>query len=464
MHSQSSDSSVVLQGPRSRQKAVLREQYEVLRDIGFGAFGKIKLARHCLTGSEVIIKVLRKKGQNLLVLSEPEIMRSLEHPNVIQLLQVAETDRNIYMVMEHTGGGRLLDHVSQGGMQEEEARRIFRQVVSAVSYCHDKGIVHRNLKPENIMVDARSHARLTDFGFSARFTPGQKLLQFWGTLSHFAPEILLGKAYEGPPVDIWSLGVILHYMLTGRYPYFGYTAKEMLTQIILATYRNTPGISLAARMLIQGMLTLDPQKRPTAKQILQHPWMTKGKQDLPQDYCEPIPIRPDPEILTTMFDMGFDLRKTWVSLAKRKFNAAMGTYLLLQHQKSQGAGCMFQGKPVLPRVKPRPRPVDLSHSPVLPKRSPSEPALSTFPLPCEPQLPEGSTQAGQKHIRSASEPALHLHLQPAGASTPDAGPQLDSGQPQAHRRLLRWVVRRIANCVRVLCCCSPGVSNKLAPM
>ncbi|XP_077891761.1 sperm motility kinase 2B-like [Ictidomys tridecemlineatus] len=464
MHSQSRESSVMLQGPRSHQKAVLREQYEVLRDIGFGGFGKIKLARHRLTGSEVIIKVLRKKGQNLLVLSELEMMRSLEHPNVIQLLQVAETNRNIYMVMEHTGGGRLLDHVPQGGMQEEEARSLFRQVVSAVSYCHDKGIVHRDLKPENIMVDARSHARLIDFGFSARFTPGQKLRQFWGTLSYFAPEIILRQAYEGPPVDIWSLGVILHYMLTRRYPFGGNTSKEMLSQIKQATYRDPPYVSLAARMLIHQMLTLDPQKRPTAKQILQHPWMTKGKQDLPQDYSEPIPFRPDPEILTTMFDMGYDLRKTWVSLAKRKFNAVMATYLLLQHQKSQGAGCMFQGKPVLPRVKPRPRPVDLSHSPVLPKRSPSEPALSTFPLPCEPQLPEGSTQAGQKHIRSASEPALHLHLQPAGASTPDAGPQLDSGQPQAHRRrLLRWV-DRIATYVRKLCCCSPGVSNKLAPM
>ncbi|VTJ89319.1 Hypothetical predicted protein, partial [Marmota monax] len=158
-------------GPRSCQKAVLRDQYEVLRDIGFGGFGKIKLARHRLTGVEVAIKVLRKKRQNFLVLSEPEMMRSLEHPNVTQLLQVAETHRNIYMVMEHAGGGLLLDHVPQGGMQEEEARRLFLQVVSAVSYCHHKDIMHRDLKPENIMVDARSHARLIDFGFSARFTP-----------------------------------------------------------------------------------------------------------------------------------------------------------------------------------------------------------------------------------------------------------------------------------------------------
>ncbi|XP_071463523.1 sperm motility kinase 2B-like [Marmota flaviventris] len=314
------------------------------------------------------------------------------------------------------------------------------------------------------MVDARSHARLMDFGFSARFTPGQRLCQFWGTLSYFAPEIILRKEYEGPQVDFWSLGVILHFMLTGRCPFGGNTSKEMLSQITLATYRDPPRVSLAARMLIRQMLTLDPQKRPTAKQILQHPWLTQGKHDLPHDYSKPIPIRPDPEILTTMFDMGYDLCKTWVSLAKRKFNAAMATYLLLQHQKSQGAGCMFQGKPVPPRVKPRPHPVDLSHSPVLPKRSPSEPALSTFPLPCEPHLPDGARQAGQKHIRSASEPALHLHLQPAGASIPDVGPQLDSGQPQAHRRLLRWVDRRIATCVRELCCCTPGVSNKLAPM
>ncbi|RWS18449.1 sperm motility kinase 2B-like protein [Leptotrombidium deliense] len=95
-------------------------------------------------------------------------------------------------------------------MQEEQARRVFRQIVCAVGYCHDQGVVHRDLKPQNILVDARGHVKLIDFGFSSRFTAGQKLTNFWGTPAYLAPEVVLWQAYEGPPADIWSLGEPAH--------------------------------------------------------------------------------------------------------------------------------------------------------------------------------------------------------------------------------------------------------------
>nr|XP_026267989.1 sperm motility kinase 2B-like [Urocitellus parryii] len=274
----------MFQGPSSCKKAVLRDQHEVLRDIGHGGFGQIKLAHHWPMGAEVAVKVLPKTVQNLPVLSEPDMMRSLEHPNVIQLFQVVDTHRNIYMVMEHAGLGQLLDHVPQHDMQEKEACRLFQQIVCAMGYCHDKGIMHHDLKPENIILDARGHIKLIHFGFSTTVTPGQKLHKFWGTLSHFAPEIILRQAYEGPPVDIWSLGVILYFMLTGRCPFMGPTAKEVLRQIVLGTYHIPPCVSVAAQILTCQILTLDPRKRPTAKQILQHPWLIQGEQYLPHDY------------------------------------------------------------------------------------------------------------------------------------------------------------------------------------
>nr|XP_040131777.1 sperm motility kinase 2A-like [Ictidomys tridecemlineatus] len=405
MDSQSSESSGVGQGPSSCKTTVLRDQYEVLRDIGHGGFGQIKLARHCLTGAQVAVKVLQKKGQRFRLLSESNIMKSLEHPNVIQLFQVIETRKNIYLVMEHAGGGQLLDQVPLGGMQEEEARRLFREVVCAVAYCHDKGMVHRDLKPKNIMLDDK-----------------------------------------------------------GKLPFMGSTRKETIRQIVLGLYRDPPHVSLAARMLIYQMLTLDPRKRPTAKQILQHIWLMLGERHLTPHYHEALLKQPDPEILTIMFDMGYDLRKTWMSLAKRKFNAAMATYLLLQHQKSQGQGFMFQGKPVPPLVKPQPCLLDPSHSPVLPIRSPSEPALRTFSLPCELPLPEEAKCSGQKHIRTASQPPIHFHFPPARAPTPGLASQSDSGQLHASRKLWKRVTRGIATCVRQLCCCIPRVSNGVAPM
>ncbi|MBZ3874890.1 Sperm motility kinase 2B [Sciurus carolinensis] len=450
MYRQSNQTSAVLQRPRSFNEAIVRDQYEVLEDIGHGAFGRVKLARHRLTGAEVAVKVLRKVAHNLPVLSEPDVMRTLEHPNVIQLFQVIETHRNIYIVMENAAGGELYDHVPKCGLQEEEARRLFRQIAGAVSYCHDKGVVHRDLKPENIVMDGRGNPKLIDFGFSARFTSGQKLNEFWGTLSHFAPELVLRQAYEGPPVDVWSLGVILYFMLTGKRPFRGPTDEEMLRQIVLAMYRIPPHVPIEAGKLIHRILAVYPRKRPTVKQILQHLWLREGEQYLPHDSSEAPLKHPDTEIMTILFDMGYDPYKTWVSLAKRKFSMTMATYLILQHQKSQGPGCMFQGKPVPPRVKPRPCLLDLSHSPVLPKRSPSEPALCTFPFPCELLLPEGAKQSGQKGIRSASLPATHLHCLPSRTPAPDRASQSDSGQPHANRKLWKRVTGRIAACVRQL--------------
>ncbi|XP_058433833.1 LOW QUALITY PROTEIN: sperm motility kinase 2B-like [Marmota monax] len=466
MDSQSSETSVVSQEPSSCHEAVLRDhQYEVLRDIGCGGFGQVQLARHCPTGAEVAVKVLPKTVQNLPFLSEPDKMRSLKHPHVIQLFEVVETPQNIYMVMEHGGGGQLLDHVSEGGLQEKEARRLFRQTVSAVGYCHDRGIVHRDLKPENIVLDARGQVKLIDFGFSTTVQPGKKLHEFWGTLSHFAPRIILRQAYEGSPEDIWSLGLILYFMLTGRCPFTGPTAKKMLRQMVQGAYCLPHRVSVAAQILIRQILTRDPRKRPTARQILQHPWLAQGEQPVPRVYGEALPRHPDPEILTVMFDMGYDLHKTCVSLAKRKFNAAMATYLILEHQKSQGAG-VFQGTAAPPRVKPRPRPrpVDPSSSLLLPKRCPSEPPLRPLPLPCEPPLQEEAQVSGQRHIRIASQPAIHFRFPPARTPASDSASQTVSGQSCASRKFWKRVMGRIASSGLQLCCCIPRVSNKVAPM
>uniref|UniRef100_A0A8D2HSQ7 non-specific serine/threonine protein kinase n=1 Tax=Urocitellus parryii TaxID=9999 RepID=A0A8D2HSQ7_UROPR len=262
---------------RKRQTHINTDHYEFLGVIGHGGFSLIKLARHHLTGAEVAVKVVCKNEKNMPVLSEPNIMRSLDHPNIIRLFQIIETQRNIYIIMEYADGGKLLHHIPPGGMQEEKARRFFKQVVSAVDYCHDKGIVHRDLKPENVVVDARGNIKLIDFGLSTWFTSGPNRRHVWGTLSHLAPEVVLRQAHEGPHVDIWSLGVMLYFLLTGTRPFVGRTTEDLLSQIVLGTFNIPDRVPVEARQLIHQILTLNPRKRPTCKQILQHPWLTQGE-------------------------------------------------------------------------------------------------------------------------------------------------------------------------------------------
>ncbi|MBZ3873276.1 Sperm motility kinase 2A [Sciurus carolinensis] len=487
MFSQSSESEsrcASRPGPSTWRECAFTDHYEFMRVIGHGSYGQVALARHRPTGAEVAVKVLELVPENIQVLSEPSVLMSLEHPGVAQLFQVIGTDKHIYMVMEHAGGGDLLMRVACG-MQEEEVRRIFRQIVCAVGYCHDRGIVHRDLKPENIVLDARGRIKLIDFGAATRFRAGQKVRKFWGTVPYLAPETIVQEEYEGPPVDVWSLGVILYFMLTHTLPFMAPTSRKILKLIVQASYDIPLSVPVKARRLICHMLTVQPKKRPTAKQISQHPWLKQGGDDLLPPWREVVPKHPDPEIMTLLLDMGLDPYQTWLSLVQRKFDAPMATYLIVQHQKRQGVGCVVPRKPGPPRFVPPPRTTDLSAFPGLPRRGKSEPALHNVSLPCEPQLPEEDKQPAQEATRRAIVPAIPLGFPPAKDPTPSRATRSDSVSylPKRWRMLLRLLGRghrnssqdssadnrkrwtgRIATCVRKLCCCLPHATNAVVPM
>lgn len=173
-------------------------KYRLIKTIGKGNFAKVKLAKHVPTGREVAIKIIDKTQLNPSSLQklfrEVRIMKVLDHPNIVKLFEVMETDRTLYLVIEYASGGEVFDYlVAHGRMKEKEARAKFRQIVSAVQYCHQKRIVHRDLKAENLLLDGDMNIKIADFGFSNEFVPGMKLDTFCGSPPYAAPELFQGK-------------------------------------------------------------------------------------------------------------------------------------------------------------------------------------------------------------------------------------------------------------------------------
>ncbi|XP_053192036.1 MAP/microtubule affinity-regulating kinase 3-like isoform X3 [Scomber japonicus] len=252
--------------------------YRLLKTIGKGNFAKVKLARHILTGREVAIKIIDKTQLNPNSLQklfrEVRIMKILNHPNI----------------------GEVFDYlVAHGRMKEKEARAKFRQIVSAVQYCHQKHIVHRDLKAENLLLDADMNIKIADFGFSNEFTMGNKLDTFCGSPPYAAPELFQGKKYDGPEVDVWSLGVILYTLVSGSLPFDGQNLKELRERVLRGKYRIPFYMSTDCENLLKRFLVLNPAKRGTLEvredaenQIMKDRWINAGfEEDELKPYSEP---------------------------------------------------------------------------------------------------------------------------------------------------------------------------------
>ncbi|XP_021493934.1 sperm motility kinase X-like [Meriones unguiculatus] len=383
------------------EEALLRNSYKILNTICQGSFGEVKLAWHLLTQTQVALKVLPKNSS--IVTSEIEIMKSLNHPNIIQLYQIIDTEVNTYLVMEYVNGRGLLDRIQEDGhLQEQEARRFFQQIGSAVHYCHSKGVVHRDLRPENILMDSEGNIKLSDFGLSIQVNPGQKLHSFICSLPFCAPELLQGKDYDGPAADMWSLGVLLYFMTTGCLPFQAPTNPGIKQKILCAKYYSPSHLSANVLNIIRQLLTLDPSKRATIDCIMHHPWLAQGEVPSIEFSLEEFPSLPNPIILINMADLGYDPYEVLESLKAQTFNEAMATYLILQHKNSCEDSQENQVKPGQLEVLPCVTPAELSASPLPLNRRISDPALHTSLYKC--QLPEDEThlRMGKRAIMPAT--------------------------------------------------------------
>lgn len=266
------------------QKPILLDKYELGKLLGRGGFAKVYHGRDLNNGKSVAVKSVSKQkilNGNLTtnIKREVSIMRRLRHPHIIRLNEVLATKSKIYFVMEFAKGGELFAKVSKGRFSEDLSRKYFQQLISAVGYCHTRGVYHRDLKPENMLLDDNWNLKISDFGLSAvkDQTRSDGLLHtMCGTPAYVAPEILAKKGYDGAKVDIWSCGIILFVLTAGFLPFNDTNLMNLYRKIYRGDFRCPKFMSLELKKLLSRLLDTNPESRISIQEIIDDPWFNKG--------------------------------------------------------------------------------------------------------------------------------------------------------------------------------------------
>uniref|UniRef100_A0A8P4GGN0 MAP/microtubule affinity-regulating kinase 3 n=1 Tax=Dicentrarchus labrax TaxID=13489 RepID=A0A8P4GGN0_DICLA len=396
--------------------------YRLLKTIGKGNFAKVKLARHTLTGREVAIKIIDKTQLNPTSLQklfrEVSVMKILNHPNIVKLFEVIETEKTLYLVMEYASGGEVFDYlVAHGRMKEKEARAKFRQIVSAVEYCHQKRIVHRDLKAENLLLDADMNIKIADFGFSNEFTLGNKLDTFCGSPPYAAPELFQGKKYDGPEVDVWSLGVILYTLVSGSLPFDGQNLKELRERVLRGKYRIPFYMSTDCENLLKKLLVLNPGKRGSLQQIMKDRWMNVGYEDKElKSYNEPEQDFNDVKRIELMGAMGFPQEEVMKALDGPKYNEVTAIYLLLGRKPAEFEGsASLSSSNLLQRTRPSSELNGSGQSPAHPRNVSANQKQRRFSDHVAPSIPPPVSYTKRSHANSVESDRKEEPASPMGA-------------------------------------------------
>lgn len=284
-----------LSSPKSQPTGIFKDYSIKDEVVGQGAFAIVKKAVERKTGKTFAVKIISKRkvmGNIDGVTRELEVLRRLNHPRIVRLKGFYEDDESYYLLMEFVSGGDLMDFVAaHGSVGEDAGREITKQVLEAVKYIHGMGISHRDLKPDNILIeqDDPVMVKITDFGLAKIQGNGTFMKTFCGTLAYVAPEVISGKNSEDKSqnknkysslVDMWSIGCLVYVILTGHLPFSGSTQDQLYKQISRGSYHEGPlkdfRISDEARNFIDSLLQVNPKDRLTAEKALDHPWIKIG--------------------------------------------------------------------------------------------------------------------------------------------------------------------------------------------
>lgn len=349
--------------------------YDLEETLGSGHFAVVKSARHAFTGLRVAVKVIDKAKLDDIskahLYQEVRCMKLVVHPSIIRLYEVIDTQTKLYLIEELGDGGDLYDYILKHptGIEEDLVRRIFQQTVSAIQYCHQLHVVHRDLKPENLVFcnsGKEMQVKLTDFGLSRTFLPGEMIESACGSLEYSAPEVLLGDSYDPPKIDVWSLGVILYMLICGRSPFASGGANETLTHIMDGRYDISSHVSENCKSLIRKMLVVDPSKRVSLTEVANHQWLTQNMEtDMPTPHVlQPLKlsdIHPDQVelIIERMTDGGYgDRDNILIAVNEKPYGSVAATFYLLaeaerHRRQSQGILQMAPAPPVNRKTLPQ---------------------------------------------------------------------------------------------------------------
>lgn len=259
-------------------------RYEIGKLLGHGTFAKVYHARNVKSDESVAIKVIDKEkilkgGLIAHIKREISILRRVRHPNIVQLFEVMATKAKIYFVMEYVKGGELFNKVAKGRLKEEVARKYFQQLISAVGFCHARGVYHRDLKPENLLLDEAGDLKVSDFGLSAvsdQIRQDGLFHTFCGTPAYVAPEVLARKGYNAAKVDIWSCGVILFVLMAGYLPFHDQNVMAMYKKIYKGEFRCPRWFTPELVRLLSRLLDTNPETRITIPEIMENRWFKRG--------------------------------------------------------------------------------------------------------------------------------------------------------------------------------------------
>ncbi|XP_069385054.1 serine/threonine-protein kinase BRSK2 isoform X3 [Paralichthys olivaceus] len=385
--------------------------------------GLVKLGIHCVTCQKVAIKIVNREKLSESVLMKVEreiaILKLIEHPHVLKLHDVYENKKYLYLVLEHVSGGELFDYlVKKGRLTPKEARKFFRQIMSALDFCHSHSICHRDLKPENLLLDEKNNIRIADFGM-ASLQVGDSLLETSCGSPHYAcPEVIRGEKYDGRKADVWSCGVILFALLVGALPFDDDNLRNLLEKVKLGVFHMPHFIPPDCQNLLRGMIEVDATKRLTLEQIQKHTWYIGGKNEPEPE--QPVPrkvtIRSlpsaddiDPDVLDSMHSLGCfrDKNKLLKDLLSEDDNQEKMIYFLLLDRKERYPSQEDQNLPPRNEIDPPRKRVD---SPMLNrhgKRRPERKSMEVLsvtdggsPVPARRAI--DMTQHGQRYEWSKS--------------------------------------------------------------